>query len=344
LRAIFRHYADVDFPAAGAPLYAAIADNIAGDDVVMALASVVRPGQPPPNLLFAAVHELLLSGVEHPLGGYYPDVTPSPLPRAEAGPHFRDFCLTHRERIVELVRARLVQTNVLERCGLLLPAIAEAASASHELAIIEIGASAGLNLLWDRYFYDYGAITWGDPSSPVSLLIELRGSTPLPHIPADLRTAWRAGIDINPVDLRDPEAMLWQRALMWPERIDRQRRLEAARAIMGEDLPRIIAGDAAVLLPSLLDEVPHELPLVVFASFTLYQFTPDSRERVMSAIAGHVSATGRPVSLITVDIRRGDAHATIARTWFEHDRRREQTRARGHPHGAWIEWMPAVPV
>ena len=337
---MFRHYAEVDFPAASAPLYAAIAREVAGDPDLLALVARRRPGQPAVNLLFAAVHYLLLSGAAHPLAAYYPDLTDAPLPRGEAYPQFRAFCAEHAASIVEIVGSRLVQTNVLERCGLLLPAFAAAAKAlgGTELAMIEIGASAGLNLLWDRYFYDYGAFTWGDPASAVWLEIEVRGSASLPVIPPDLRAGWRAGIDLDPVDLLDADATLWQRALMWPERRDRQRRIDAVLPIVRADPARVVAGDACDKLAALLQEAPASRPLCLLASYSLYQFSPDACDRLFEIIEAHAAA--RPVALVTVDLARiGDAYGSVALTIFEGGARRETLLARGHPHGNWIEWL-----
>jgi|CXWL01.1.fsa_nt_gi hypothetical protein len=340
LHGIFRHYADVDFPGSGGFLYAAIADRLADDAEVLEMAATVRAGQPPPNLLYAAVHALLLSGVDHPLSSYYPDLTPTPLPKEDAYPPFRDFCMQHKDRVVEIVQSRLVQTNVLERCGLLLPAFAAAAGAlgTDELAMVEIGASAGLNLLWDRYHYTYGDATWGDASSSVHLEIEVRGEEALPPPQPALRAVWRRGVDLNPVDLRDPDALLWQRALMWPERLDRQQRLEAARTMFATDPPMVVAGDAVDLLPALIAEAPPDTPLCVFASYTLYQFLPQAREWILEILERQ--SASRPIALITLDSRIGDAHGTVTLTLFKDGARKATSDiARGHPHGMWVEWI-----
>lgn len=345
LRAIFRAYADVDFPTSGAPLYAAIADKLADDDDLLALAATTREGQPPPNLIFAAVHYLLLSGVEHTLRTYYPDLTPDPAPAADAFPHFRNFCLEHRDEVTRIIQSRLVQTNVLERSALLLPGFASEAAPLNttEFATIEIGASAGLNLLWDRYHYSfaanaYGDVTWGDDESPVAISIDVRDERALPPIPSDLRATWRIGVDLDPVDLADEDAVLWQRALIWPERIDRQHRLQAAREMMLASPVQVVKGDAVQLLPSLLAEAPTDVPLVVFASYTLYQFPKEARARVVDLIAAH--ARTHPTALITLGtLRMGEPHGTLELTLFNDGQLRTTALAHGHPHGVWIEWL-----
>lgn len=340
LQDVFGAYARSEFRDASAFLYADITEHLAEDRELLALAATVRDGQPPPNLLFAAVHYLLLSGVEHPLRAFYPDLTPEPAPSDEAFGPFRDFCLEHRDALTTIIQSRLVQTNVLERCGLLLPAFAHAAAAlqTTEFAAIEIGASAGLNLLWDRYHYSYGAATWGDDTSPVSIPVDLRGEHPLPRIPKHLRATWRIGVDLDPVDLASDDAVLWQRALIWPERIDRQQRLQDARALMLADPVEIVAGDAVQHLPRILERAPAELPLIIFASYTLYQFPSEARREVMKMVAQH--ARRHSLALVTLNTRvYGDGHGVVDVTTYDGEARTTVDVARGHPHGTWIEWL-----
>ncbi len=342
LKSIFRRYAETDFPSANAFFYAPIACDVADDDDLIDFVAERRPGQPAPNLLFAAVHYLLLSGVEHPLRAYYPDLTAEPLPAADAFPQFRDFCMTHRDDVRAIVASRLVQTNVLERCTCLLPAFATAAKTlggGEGLAMIEIGASAGFNLLWDRYRYEYGvAGSWGDAPSTVQLNCEVRGDVPLPALPADLETAWSTGIDLDPVDIDDDDAVLWQRALIWPDRVDRRERMDAAIAIARAHPVRILEGDALELLPAVIAEAPMELPLVIAASFTLYQFSREARAGIDVIIGA--AARSRPMALVTMDVDRGTGgDAVIDITLFGGGEARPRRLARSHPHGAWIEWL-----
>jgi hypothetical protein len=342
LRALFREYADVGFPGASAPLYAAIASEICDDDDVLALTLDAQAGQPAPNLLFGAVHYLLLQGAEHPLRGHYADLAPQPLPHAGAGARFRDFCLERRDEIAALVQERRVQTNVLERCGALLPAFAVAAEwlGTRDLAVVEIGASAGLNLLWDRYAYRYSdGTSWGDAASGVQLEIEVRGERVLPAIPAELRSAWRAGMDLRPVDLNDADELLWQRALMWPERADRQQRLAAAAPLLRQAGVRIRAGDAVELLPVMLGEAPADAGLLVVASYTLYQFPDEARTRVLDVL--RVYGERRKLALVTMDMNMKELSdlGSIELVRFEGGGGETRTLAQGHPHGAWIEWL-----
>jgi hypothetical protein len=228
------------------PLYARLALGIAEDPEVLAIAAPARPGQPRPNLFLAAVHFLLLQGVSHPLAGFYPSLAAAPAPTADPYPSFRAFCLGHAEALRQLIATRLVQTNEVRRCACLLPGFALVARRGKHrpLALVEIGASAGLNLLWDRYGYEYSAgRRCGDENSPVQLSCSVRRKA-CPPLP----TAWpavasRVGLELNPLDVRDADAVLWLRALLWPDEAGRAEMLAGAVHIAQQAPPRLLGGD-----------------------------------------------------------------------------------------------------
>jgi hypothetical protein len=200
-----------------APLYAHLASRIASDRELLAIAAHASPGQSQPDLMLAAVHYLLGRQPGSPLARYYPTLTSDPVPPGAAFPEFRSFCLAHRDELAALTGSRLVQTNEVRRCSYLLPAVTLAArlAAPAPLALIEAGASAGLNLGLDGYAYDYGTGTIaGDPRSQLTLQCELRGGTPPPLARPAPDIAWRAGIDLNPLDPLDPDDAAWLRALV----------------------------------------------------------------------------------------------------------------------------------
>ena len=161
-------------------------------------------------MLFAAVQYLLLSGIEHPLAMHYPVIAGDRRVPAPALARFRDFCLCHRERIVDLVARRRTQTNVVRRCTCLLPAFSLVSRETPApLALIDLGAGAGLNLNFDRYAYSYRrggreVQRWGPPNARVKLTAELRGANALPPLAPAIPIASRHGIDLDPVNLADP--------------------------------------------------------------------------------------------------------------------------------------------
>src|SRR4029077_9542595 len=141
----------------GSAVYAQLAASVARDDELLAVAREARAGQPLPNLFFSAVHMLLDDCRGDPLAEYYASMGGSRAPDRALDAAFRAFTLAHRDAVIDLMRTRLVQTNEVRRSVCLLPAFATISDASGgaPLALFEIGASAGLNLLFDRYGYSY---------------------------------------------------------------------------------------------------------------------------------------------------------------------------------------------
>ncbi|HEX5689486.1 MAG TPA: DUF2332 domain-containing protein, partial [Roseiflexaceae bacterium] len=271
------------------PLYGRLAVGIADDPALLELASAAQAG-PVPNLFFAAVQYLLLRGAEHPLAAFYgvrPGEAAADVQQSDPFPAFHAFCLKHAEQIRALLASRRVQTNEVRRCACLMPAFLTVArrDVDRPLALVEVGTSAGFNLLWDRYGYEYGAgERFGDVHSPVQLHCELRGGQ-LPRPGLFPNVVDRVGLDLNPIDARDYDAMLWLRALIWPEQRDRAALLEQAIAVVRQHPPRLLAGDALDLLPGAIRAAPEEALVCVFHTFTLNQFPQPARERFDVLIA-----------------------------------------------------------
>src|SRR3989449_10779097 len=214
----FKYFSEKVYPGSS-PLYQGRSARIAEDPEILSLASESRKGEIVPNLFFATVHFLLLQGTEHPLSAFFPSLCSSSGGGGDPYPYFRSFCLENKNRIRYLASSKRVQTNEVQRCACLLPAFELVAreSSGRPLSIVDIGASAGLNLLWDRYGYNYGnGRRCGDVSSSVQISCTLRGelNPPIPEILPLVES--RVGIDLNPLDVRNQEEMLWLRSLVWP--------------------------------------------------------------------------------------------------------------------------------
>jgi hypothetical protein len=150
----------------------------------------------------------------------------------------------------------------------LLPAFAQL---PQPLALLEVGASAGLCLLPDRWGYDYGR-TRLEPRllrSHHAPIFPCRANeaTPLPDRAPEI--VWRAGIDLNPIDLTDPEAVAWLETLVWPGQEERAERLRAAIGIAQDDPPTVLKGDLVSDLHTLAISAPHDATLVIFHSAVL---------------------------------------------------------------------------
>ncbi len=272
------------------PLYRALSRTVAASDDLLDLAGQGRPGQYPTFLFFGAVHRLLLRGTKHPLAAYYPSVVgQAALPAAEAGPALESFGRTYAGELAETIRTRLVQTSVVQRTlGLRIGLSTIAASgpepAAGPLHVIEVGASAGLNLRFGRYGYRLGGRQYGDPDSPVQLAADVYGPGSLPDLDRMPAIGRVQGVDLNPVDATDPDAREWLEALVWPENHAQRELLSRALALIAADPPPIRAGDAIDVLPGLAARLPAGEPRLVFHAATRMHVPREGRPAFDAAI------------------------------------------------------------
>jgi len=338
LGARFRRFAEAECRGSS-PLYERLALSIAGDGELLALAAHAPPEQPAPNLFLAAVHFLLLEGAGvTPLARLYPSLVDEPCPPAAAAVAFREFCLAHGEAVRRLVTTRRVQTNEVGRCAYLLPAFGLVSRLAGErpLALIEIGTSAGLNLLWDRYGYRYGVEeAYGDAGSPVQLACQPRGDIhpPLPRrIPS---VATRVGVDLRTIDVDDPREVLWLEALVWPEHRERARALRSAIAVARQHRPRLVAGDGLALLPGLLSATPAGAAPCVFHTHTVNQLAAEARAR----LSGLLEEQGHAREIYRVSAEwLGTPHPQLELAAWRGGRGEHRVLADCDPHGRWLAW------
>jgi hypothetical protein len=292
--------------------------------------------------LLAAVHFLLLQGAIHPLAAFYPDISPGPVTNADPYPDFRSFCNEHAEEIKHLLQTQRVQTNEVRRCAVLLPAfgiVAERAR-SHPLALVEIGASAGFNLLWDSYGYDYGTgRKYGNVNSPVQLSCKPRGEIQPPIPERFPHIASRCGIDLQPVDVYDQDAVDWLRALIWPEHSARVELLHHAVEVVRRDPPLIHRGDALELLPEIMEQVPEEAVLCLYHTFVINQFPREARER----LATLMDTYGAKHDLFCISIAAlGTDGPQLRLLAYQDGEKTEHLLANCSGHAQWIEWLASA--
>ncbi|MFB9839530.1 DUF2332 domain-containing protein [Actinoallomurus acaciae] len=324
------HFAD-------SPLYSRLGPVVAADERLLAIARHARSGQVPSNLLLASVHYLLLRDPAHELAAWYPSTGRGPA-TGDPGPAFTAFCLSRQEELIELMRRRLVQTNVVKRSAVLRLGMTMVASMTDEpVTLIEVGSSAGVHLRFDDYRYEIAGRTWGRASSPVVVSAEWRGQGPPPDLDRLPAIADRAGIDLNPIDAGDPDERLWLRALIWPENLAQAALQDEALRVVAANPPRTYAGDAVDLLPEVVAEVPRGTPVVIFHSATRMHVAAERREAFDAAIASvgrehdlfHLTFEGAP------DLE-GQGFALELRRGGEPSRR----PAIGHGHAEWLSDFP----
>lgn len=255
-----------EFPTS--PLYRSLRPVVADQQAALEMLTHRRAGQQAPYLFFAAVHYLLLQGAEHPLRSFFSSVVDEAQPPAGARGAFVDFCHVYRQEIEHQVRTRLVQTNAVRRVVGLRFALAVIGRACREpVHLIEVGASAGLLLQVDRYRYRIGDHLYGRLDAPVTIGSRWIGG-PTPDLDTAVPIASRIGVDLNPVDVTDPDQRQWLRALVWPENLADAELLHAALTWAAVEPQQILAGDAIDVLPQLRARLPTGETRVVFHAAT----------------------------------------------------------------------------
>ena len=354
----YRDYARFEMATHGSPIYAAICSGLADDPEVGGIGLLALPGFRTPLILLAAVHHLLLSGLDHPLTRYYPSIVGDaarPID-PELYPTFADLVRRHREEVDRLVATRTTQTNEARRTVVTIPAIGLVAQReSAPLALLEVGASAGLNLLPDRFGFSIGSKGVGDEGSAVQISCAVEGGL-LPPVPDAMpRIAWRAGLDLNPLDVRDPDTVAWLRALIWPEHLDRMAILDAAVAIARDEPPALFRGDLVDDLAAVAAAVPRPHALIVIDTWVLAYVPADRRRAFVAELRRIASDLARPIWLVACEGQsvtasmelglgaapaRGSGFSVLTLHRFEPGGGSEHTLlAECHAHGRWIRWL-----
>lgn len=186
------------------------------------------------------------------------------------------------------IAQRATQTNEVGRLATLVPVFAQVAAGAGPLSLIEVGASAGLCLYPDRYDYRWPPVGELTGSGGPVLTAEVTGDLPVPSDHPEI--AWRGGADLNPLDVRDDDAMAWLTNLVWPEQQERRERLEDAVRIARAEPPIIRKGDLFDALPDLLDEAGRHGTPVVFHSAVIAYLEVEQRERFHELMAELVAA------------------------------------------------------
>lgn len=262
LRARYRDFAE--YEATGhSSRYVELAYAVTDSEALLGFISSLPAHKQQPNLVFAAIRHLYGT------------------PRSAQ--HFTDLVASHAEPIRALILQRSTQTNEPGRCASLLPALG---LLPEPLALLEVGASAGLCLLPDCYGYNYGTFQLRPPheSVPPAPVFSCRvdAATPLPNrVP---QVVWRAGLDLNPINLHDPEQAAWLETLVWPGQEARAERLRGAMAVARTRAPLVLQGNLLTDLPDLAKKAPEGATLVIFHSAVLAYLTAEESQRFVGLV------------------------------------------------------------
>lgn len=297
------------------PMYARLCEIIAEDPGLAGLLLEAPMGQRLPVLVLAAIHDTVLAEPDAPLHDWFPSVTGTAAPDLDPTTALHGTVERYRDRIVELVRTRQVQTNEVNRSVAWRMFAATAAHTDDRpIALVEIGASAGLNLRFDDYAIDVvgpdgGVDSWGNADSTVRLstdvLDEALAQVLSARLPCSVAPiAWRAGIDANPLDVTDTDDARWLAACVWPEQTVRFERLRAAIDRAATDPPVVHRGDLRTDTAPLLRSTPDGHSVVVTSSWTLAYLPRADREvfkQTLHDAAGDIEGRGGSLSLLTLE-------------------------------------------
>jgi hypothetical protein len=233
------------------------------------------------------------------------------------------------------------QTNEIGRsAALMVGLLAVARRFGHPFDLIEIGSSAGLNLLIDRIAFDLGGTAFGPADAPLRLTPDWRGPAPLP---ASIAFAAIAGCDAAPIDATDPAAAERLRAYVWAEKAERLTRIDTAIAMLRARPVALQHADAAEWVERRLALPQAPMTTRVLVHSVVWQYLGAERQaRITTAIerAGAAASADRPLAWVTMEPNRDlAAHETTIRFWpGGHN---AVVVARSHPHGEWIEPVAA---
>lgn len=286
--------------------------------------------------LVGGLHYLVLTGRAPALGLFYPS----------AGGTFREDGLWDAAEAVLRAEAPFFerflqntpQTNEVRRTGVLIGGFLTVAKETClPLRCLEVGASAGLNLNWERFRYDFDdGRFWGDPASPVLIGTSWRGGAPDADVAATV--AERAGCDISPIDLSRPEAALRLKSYVWPDQIERFRVLDGALAMAARHPPLLETADAGEWVSRQLAEPRPGAATVVYHSIAAQYFSAETKAAMNAALtrAGERATPDAPVAWLRMEAPDLAVLPEVTLTLWPGGE--ERLLGQAHPHGAFVQW------
>ena len=316
-------------------LYEYLSMKISKDDKLLTSCKNAGEGQPIPNLLFGAVHSLLLKGEEHPLKEFYPSIVSNPKLYKDSFEYFRDFCFKYRNEIESILKNRLVQTNEVRRCAYLYPVFCTIYEmVKKPLALIEIGTSAGLQLLWDKYSYSYGQDDiYGDTDSQLNISAEIKGENiPFLHsTPPPVST--RIGIDLNTIDLSDEDEKLWLKSLIWTDHKERLFMFEEAVSYIKKVPVSLVDGDGISLLSKFVNNISENSVICIFHTHVANQMPLEMKKQLLQI----VEAIGRERDVFHIYNNILDRYLHL--DYYLNGIECKNIIAETDGHGRWFEWF-----
>jgi hypothetical protein len=316
-----------------------IRENIAGAGALTPLV-VPWPGRPQADALqlriAGALHFLVRTKRAPELARFYPGHGDGAWDSAAVAGAL-EAAVAANAVVVQDMISRPPQTNEIGRAAALMPGYAEIARRTGlPLRILEVGASAGLNLNWHRYAYRYGEHFVGAADAPLSIKAEWRGAWC--RVEALPRVVERRGCDRAPIDVGDAHSAERLISYTWPEQSERLARLEAAIALARRERPPLEPGDAAEWLERQLAAPRQGVATVVAHTIVWQYFSKETAVRAKGALlaAGERASENAPLAWLSLEQYAPDLDPELRlQVWPGGGR---ELLAHAHPHGAWIRW------
>ncbi|WP_332699100.1 DUF2332 domain-containing protein [Bosea sp. (in: a-proteobacteria)] len=290
-------------------------------------------GDSVPLRLTGALHGMVREGRLPALAALYP---PAAAPSVEKLRAVLVRVLRHEDEALLGWLRFTPQTNEVARASLLYAGLVEITRRTGSaIALYEIGSSAGLNLMLDRFAYELGGRKLGAAGSPVQLRPGWQGPTPAGPEP---RILSRRGCDLAPLDILDEAQRRRLSAYVWADQAERLQRLEAAIAIALPAPPRLERADAA-------DWIERRIGLsgepgtarVVMHSIAYQYFPPETQRRIRHHLetVGAAATAQAPLAWLAFEQRGEEGPALTLRLWPDGE---EEILARGDAHGRQVRW------
>jgi len=293
---------------------------------------ITSDGASVPLRLMGALHGLVLDGIAPDLAKLYP---PNATEDDDALWHATQTALITHETRLQRWLDRPPQTNEVGRSAVLIAA-GHWLDAEYDrpMMLSELGASAGLNLTWDRYALETPHKTLGPKTPVLTLRPDWRGDPPpsaAPHITD------RRGTDLTPLDPTDPAHILRLTAYLWPDQPERLARTRAALSIAA---PNVDAEDAAPWLETRLAQTPKNHLHLIYHTVAWQYFPPDTQARARRAIeaAGAHATADAPLAWLGMEADGVPPGAGLTLRLWPGDR--QITLGRADFHGRWVDWRP----
>jgi hypothetical protein len=280
--------------------------------------------------LFGAVHRLALAGDAPELAAHYPSTGGD----GDAEAAWRAFAALIEEREVKLDRP--VQTNEVGRTAALLGGFLTVAEQTGlGLRMLEIGASAGLNLRWDRFRYEAADWAFGDSASPARIPCEYTGGRP--PLPPQIWVMERAGCDPAPIDATTEDGSLTLQSFIWPDQLERLQLLRAAIEVARRTPAAVDQASATDWLEERLARERGGSATVVYHSIMWGYMTDDDRARITATLqaAGERATTAEPLAWLRMEPGADQTDVTLT-TWPGGDQR---VIAQAGFHGRPVRWL-----